>query len=705
MLSTRYIEGNDFSFLLQEIIEAAIAITGADKGNLQLLDPSTGKLKIAAHKNFDIHFLKFFEEVEAGEAASCGMAMERLERVIVEDVTHSPIFKGSDALDVLLDEGVLAVQSTPLLARSGRLLGIISTHFRQVHSPADRELRVIDILARQAADIIERSQAEEALRKAHDELEIRVQERTAELEEANQALQAEIKERKRTEATLAENEERLKLAQKAANAGTWDWNMLTGELKWSEEYYLIHGLTTDHEPYYKNWFKTVHPDDHDMVSKAVAQAIEQKMDIDIEFRTIRPDGNLCWLNAKGKTFYDDVNRPVRMVGITIDITEKKKLQAQLLQAQRMESIGTLTGGLAHNINNMLTPMTLSLQMLKNKFTDEQSQRLLNILEKNTQYSADLIKQVMSFTRGIEGERKIIQVTELISEIEKIAKQTFPKSIEVRAGVPGDLWNISGDATQLHQVLMNMCMNARDAMPDGGILNISAENLLVDENYARVNIGAKAGSYVVITVSDTGTGIPPKILDRIFEPFFTTKEFGKGTGLCLSVSLAIVKSHGGFIDVHSETGKGTTFRIHLPAVATGTQETKDLQFELSSGKGELILVVDDEPSVRDITSLILETKGYKVITADDGAEAITLYLQYRNEIKAVIMDMMMPVMEGPQSIRALNKINPEIRIIAASGLTEKDKLAKVPDNHVKAFLSKPYTAEVLLKTIYEVLSAK
>lgn len=248
-----------------------------------------------------------------------------------------------------------------------------------------------------------------------------------------------------------------------------------------------------------------------------------------------------------------------------DITEKKKLQAQLLQAQRMESIGTLSGGLAHNINNMLTPMMLSLQMLKQKYTDEQSQRLLNILETNAQRSADLIKQVMSFTRGIEGERKIIQVTDLISDIEKIAKQTFPKSIEVRADIPEYLWKITGDSTQLHQVLMNMCVNAHDAMPDGGILNISAENLLVDENYARVNIGAKAGSYVVIIISDTGTGIPPKILDRIFEPFFTTKEFGKGTGLCLSVSLAIVKSHGGFINVHSETGKGATFRIHLPAV--------------------------------------------------------------------------------------------------------------------------------------------
>ncbi len=206
----------------------------------------------------------------------------------------------------------------------------------------------------------------------------------------------------------------------------------------------------------------------------------------------------------------------------------------------MESIGTLAGGIAHDLNNMLTPIMLSLQMLKEKLKDEQSQRLLTILELNSQREANLIKQILSFARGVEGERKPFQVTNIISEIEKVIKETFPKSIEIRTDIQKDLSAISGDSTQLHQVLMNLCVNARDAMPDGGILSISAENFLIDENYARMNTEAKVGSYVVITVSDTGTGIPPEIMDRIFEPFFTTKEQGKGTGLGLSTSLGIVK---------------------------------------------------------------------------------------------------------------------------------------------------------------------
>jgi CheY-like chemotaxis protein len=307
---------------------------------------------------------------------------------------------------------------------------------------------------------------------------------------------------------------------------------------------------------------------------------------------------------------------------------------------------------------------------------------------------------------VEGERVALQVSHLISEIMQIAKETFPRSIDIRTDVQKDLWTISGDPTQLHQVIMNMCVNARDAMPESGILSISAENIFIDENYARMNIDAKVGQYVVITVSDTGTGIPSEILDRIFDPFFTTKQPGKGTGLGLSTSLAIVKSHGGFITVYSEVGKGTVFKVYLPVVkATEVQKVEEQQLELLAGHGESILVVDDEAMVREITSSILETNGYGVLTANNGKEAIKVYKQNGEKIKAVLMDMMMPVMDGQACIKALRKVNPDIKIIAVSGLAEKEKLAKVAVTHVKAFLPKPYIAKKLLKTIHEVISAK
>jgi CheY-like chemotaxis protein len=372
----------------------------------------------------------------------------------------------------------------------------------------------------------------------------------------------------------------------------------------------------------------------------------------------------------------------------------------------MESIGILASGIAHDINNVLTPIMLSQELLRDKLTGEESQRLLNTIERSTQRGASLMKQIQSFAKGVEGERKTLQAAHLISEIRQIAKETFPKSIEIRTDIPKDLWTISGDATQLHQVIMNLCVNARDAMSDGGILSISAENFLVDESYAKMNTEARIGPYVVIIVADTGTGIPTEVMDRIFEPFFTTKEHGKGTGLGLSTVLGIVKSHGGFITVYSEVGRGTAFRVYLPAIkTTETLKAEEHQHELPAGNGESILVVDDEDQIREMTKKSLETHGYKVITASDGKEAIALYSQHRELIKAVLMDMMMPVMDGPASIRQLHKIDPGVKVIAVSGLTEKDKLAKVDETLVHVFLTKPYTAEKLLNAVHDILGTK
>jgi two-component system cell cycle sensor histidine kinase/response regulator CckA len=304
------------------------------------------------------------------------------------------------------------------------------------------------------------------------------------------------------------------------------------------------------------------------------------------------------------------------------------------------------------------------------------------------------------------QRNALQVANLISEIRQMAKETFPRNIEIRTDMQKDLWMTTGDATQLHQVIMNLCVNARDAMSDGGILSISAENVFIDEDYARMNSESKIGPYIVTAVSDTGIGIPAKILDRIFEPFFTTKEVGKGTGLGLSIARGIVKSHGGFITIYSEVGKGTAFKVYLPAITTTeTLKAQEHQQELPAGHGESILVVDDEDQILEITKKILGKHGYRVITANDGKEAIALYLQHREEIKVVLMDMMMPVMDGSASILEIRKVNPEVKIIAVSGLAEKDKLAKIDDVHLQAFLTKPYAADKLLSTIHDIISSK
>lgn len=401
---------------------------------------------------------------------------------------------------------------------------------------------------------------------------------------------------------------------------------------------------------------------------------------------------------------DQQGKPKSVLVVNTDITQKKQLEAQFLRAQRMESIGTLAGGIAHDLNNVLAPILMSAQLLQLKTTDDRTQQLLQTIEANAKRGGNLVKQVLSFARGVEGKHTILQVRHLISEIKHIAMQTFPKSIQFYTDIAPELWSVSGDATQLHQVLMNLSVNARDAMPDGGILRISASNLLIDQNYAQMNLEATVGAYILITVSDTGTGIPPEIVDRIFEPFFTTKEQGKGTGLGLATVIGIIKSHGGFVDVYSEVGQGTQFKVYLPAVeGTTTQPEKDM--ELPTGNGELILVVDDESAICEVTKTSLLTYNYEVLTASDGIEAIALYAQHKHEISLVLMDMMMPSMDGPTTIRTLQKLNPQVKIIAVSGLDSSDKVNAAISAGAKAFLSKPYTAQELLKIINSVLNAK
>lgn len=400
---------------------------------------------------------------------------------------------------------------------------------------------------------------------------------------------------------------------------------------------------------------------------------------------------------------DGDGRPKSMLVINTDITEKKRLEAQFLRVQRMESIGTLAGGIAHDLNNVLTPILMAIRMLREEMGTPAAQEILNTLEASAHRGSGIVQQVLSFARGVEGERSIFQVKHPLSEVVTIARDTFPRSIHITSRIEKDLWPIIGDPTQLHQVFLNLCVNARDAMPNGGRIQIEAQNAIIDDNYAQMQPEAKAGPYVVVTIADTGVGIPPALLDKVFEPFFTTKEIGKGTGLGLSTVLGIVKSHGGFLNVYSEVGKGTRFKVHLPAADPAqTQSAKEEELVLPKGRGELILVADDEPAIREIIRFTLEANNYHVIMAADGTEAVALYAQRGSEVHAAMIDIMMPYMDGPATVRALQKLNPKVRCMAVSGLMENDKISEMSENGKIAFLAKPFTTEQLLVTLRELL---
>ncbi len=415
------------------------------------------------------------------------------------------------------------------------------------------------------------------------------------------------------------------------------------------------------------------------------------------------DGQKVLVISRLILIYDSQNLPKSIMSVDTDITLTKELENQLLRSQRLESLGTLANGIAHDLNNILTPIMTIAQLLpmKHKYLDESSQQMLKMLETNAKRGADLVHQISSFTCGSENKRTLVQISHLIQDIKNIAQTTFSKSIEVSTNIATDIENVMGDTTQLHQVLLNLVINSRDAMPNGGKLHISASNLFIDETYAKTRIDAKVGLYILITVSDTGFGIHPEIMKRIFDPFFTTKEIGKGTGLGLSIVMGITKNHGGFVEVFSQVGIGSQFHIYLPSYTSlFTQVVNEVK--LGTSQGELILVIDDELIITQITTTTLEMYNYKVLTAQNGIEAIALYNQHQEDIKLVLMDMMMPVMVGETAIRALQIINPQVKIIAMSGLATAEALTQITDNGIQGFLSKPFTAHELLKSVQNVL---
>jgi two-component system, cell cycle sensor histidine kinase and response regulator CckA len=410
------------------------------------------------------------------------------------------------------------------------------------------------------------------------------------------------------------------------------------------------------------------------------------------------DGGTVMVRSRWTLVRDELAAPKSILIINTDVTEQKKLETHLLRAQRLESIGTLASGVAHDLNNILTPILVCAQRLQSGVPEKDMKSMAALMEISARRGASVVKQVLTFARGVEGERVLIKPSHLIEEMIDIARKTFSKSIELKSRYPEDLWSIEGDPTQLHQVLLNLSVNARDVMPQGGSLIIAAENFDVDEHYASIAPGAKAGPHVLLRVSDTGSGMSREVIDKIFDPFFTTKEIGKGTGLGLSTVFGIVKDHGGFISVYSEIGRGTTFKIFLPAQLKELPDESGMTPELLEGHGELVLLVDDEANILRVTKMALENKNYQVVSASDGREALKIFSEQSDSIKVVLTDMDLPHLGGVALAREIRKMKPDMALIASTGQGEYANIAELQPLGVVNFLTKPYDTEKLLMTL-------
>ena len=521
-----------------------------------------------------------------------------------------------------------------------------------------------------------------------------------------------VTQRRRAEATLRESEERFRQVVENIREAFWMSDARDGGMIYvSPRFTELWGRSAEalcRAPGAS--LEGVHPDDRARVKAALPGMISGNYDE--THRVVRPDGTVRWVRARAFPVSDAKGKPYRIVGVAEDITEKREMEIELMRAHRVESVGRLANGIAHDMNNTLAPIMMSASLLKIGLPPAETARVVEAIESSAKRGSDLVRQLLVFSRGVEGEAVPIRPADLIDGVAEMVRQTFPRNIEIATSVPAGAWSIRGDATQLHQVVLNLCLNARDAMPGGGRLGLSAENVSLDANSAATSPKAQPGPYVVLRVTDNGLGISPEIAGKIFDPFFTTKEVGRGTGLGLSTASGIVENHRGFIRMQSEVGKGTRFDLYLPAIreskeapAAPPKPASPPKPVLIRGRGELVLLVDDEENIRRSLDHVLSHHGYRVLLAKDGMEACEIFARHP-EIALVITDLDMPVMDGVALAHAVRKLHRTVKIVVSTGLSAgRNAVDRTPELEalgVDAILLKPYGAAKVLALVREVL---
>jgi PAS domain S-box-containing protein len=682
--SSLLIQADDADALYDRILDSAVALMHADMASMQMLDQNRGELRLLAWKGFHPESAAFWQWVRPSSGASCGAALASGRRVVVPDIESCGFILGTPDFDAFRKSGIRAMQSTPLVSRSGRLLGMISTHWREPHEPRDRELRLFDVLARQAADVIERAEAE---------------------------------------AALGESEERYRATFEQAASGIAHAALDGRWLAVNDRLCAITGYTRD-ELLRLSFQDITHPDDlePDLARLRALLAGEIKT-FSMEKRYFRKDRSIIWVRLTVSLLRDRRGEPKHLIAVIEDFSaikaaeaalremndtlerkveertralqaemaERRKVEAALQQVQRLEAIGQLTGGVAHDFNNLLTVVvgqTEAIAMAAGG--NDKIARMTAAIQRAAERGARLTGQLLAFSRQQRLRPAAVTIDRLTANIDDLVRRAVGETIEVAFSITPDLWPTLVDPAQFESALLNLVLNARDAMPTGGRLTIGARNAAVAAGEA-MRLDAAPGDYVVISVTDTGMGMPPDVREHAFEPFFTTKDVGKGTGLGLAQIYGFAKQSGGAATIESTMGHGTTVSLYLPRAETSTaqDDVSPHAARPPKGRGKTILVVEDQPEVREVIEMSLNELGYRILTAPDGVAARQV-LESDETIDLLLTDIVMPNgVSGIDLAQAARRLRQDLKIVLVSGYSRDDQARAGGLSDEFIFLEKPF----------------
>ena len=633
-----------------------------------LLDPDGVTLRHGAAPGLPAGYIRAIDGLKIGpNTGSCGTAAYRGEPVVVTDIATDPLWK--DYRQLALSVGLKACWSTPILSRTSKVLGTFAVYYREPRGPDPTHLQFVECATHLAGIALERERAEAELH----------------------AVEARYR-------ALVERLPAITYIAEVGVLGSWHFvsPQIQSILGFSPEEWIADS---------SNWVNHLHPEDREQVFAEEARFAEAGGTFQAEYRMLARDGEVIWLRDDANYLETGDRHKPLMQGVMHDITERKHLEDQFRQSQKMEAVGKLAGGVAHDFNNLLMIIQGHSEQLLARLpqTDRGYEHALGIKQAASR-SASLTRQLLAFSRKQVLQPSVLDMNQVVTDLGKMLERVIGEDIAVELQTSPALWAAKVDQSQMEQVLLNLVLNARDAMPNGGKLTIATRNEEVDAIQAQKN-ASQPGKYVVLEVSDTGVGMDAETQTHVFEPFFSTKELGKGTGLGLASVYGIVQQSGGWISFRSRIGHGTTFSIHLPQAAEAPSRAKAEIAPRSCAKGsETILVVEDEGEIRDLVTQYLERNGYTVLQATNGQEAQNVAQSYKGQIHLLVTDVVMPRMSGYELAQVFKKLRPTTKVLFTSGYPEHSGANEMlPDPQSYVIVQKPFSLSGLAGKIQELLN--